>query len=62
MEDSSAMVEWVPGEGAGLKAQLSDCCLKVKKDLTHLERELTTLKEEMRGLRLAKAESNIIRK
>jgi chromosome segregation ATPase len=50
MADGSAKPEEVRREVAGLKAQLSDCP-KVKHDLANLERELATLKEEMRELR-----------
>jgi hypothetical protein len=39
-------------EVAALKSQLLDCCQKVKKDITNLERELVKLKEEMRATML----------
>jgi chromosome segregation ATPase len=55
MADGNAKLEEVRREVAGQKAQLSDCCPKVKKDLTDLQQELATLKEEMRATK-AKAE------
>jgi chromosome segregation ATPase len=55
MADNSAKVEQVRREVAGLKAQLLDYCPKVNQDLTNLARELATLKEEMRELRVQKA-------
>jgi hypothetical protein len=51
MADGGAKVEEVRREVAGLKAQLSECCRKGKKDLTNLEQELAKLKEEMRATR-----------
>jgi hypothetical protein len=48
--DDNAKVEDVRREVAGVKAQLSDCWLKVNRDLTNLEQELAKLKEEMREL------------
>jgi hypothetical protein len=50
MAEDRRMVEEVRQEVAGLKAELSDCCQKVKSDLTNLEQELAKLKEEMREL------------
>jgi predicted nucleic acid-binding Zn-ribbon protein len=50
MADGSAKVEEVRREVVGVKAQLWDCCPKVKHDLANLERELAKLKEEMREL------------
>jgi predicted nucleic acid-binding Zn-ribbon protein len=54
MADGSAKVEEVQREFAGPKAQASGCP-KVKHDLANLERELATLKGEMRELRGLKA-------
>jgi chromosome segregation ATPase len=54
MADVSATVEEVQREVAGLKAQVSHCP-KVKDDLANPERELATLKEEMRKHRGRKA-------
>jgi hypothetical protein len=51
MADGGAKVEEVWREVSGLKAQLSDCCPKVKKDLTNLEQELAKLKEEIRTMK-----------
>jgi chromosome segregation ATPase len=48
----SAKVEAVQQEVAGLKAELSDCCPKVKKDLTNPEQELAKLKKGMREFRV----------
>jgi hypothetical protein len=55
MTDGSAKVEELGREVVGLKARPSNCCLKVKKDMTNLERELGILKEEMRGHRVQEA-------
>jgi hypothetical protein len=49
MADNSEKVEEVRPEVAGLKAQFSDYCPKVNQDSANLERELATLKEEMRA-------------
>jgi hypothetical protein len=49
MADNGAKVEEVRREVAGVTAQLSDCCLKLKNDIRNLEQELATLKEEMRS-------------
>jgi hypothetical protein len=49
--DESAIVGEIQREVAGVKAQLSDCCPKMKKDLTNLERELAKLKAEIRATR-----------
>jgi hypothetical protein len=54
MADGNAKVEEVRREIGGLKAQLSAYCLKVNQDSANLERELATLKEETRELRLQK--------
>jgi hypothetical protein len=51
MADWSANVEEVRREIAGLKVQLSDCCPKVKRDLTNLEQEVAKLKEETGAMR-----------
>jgi hypothetical protein len=45
------MFEEVRREASGLKAQLSDCCPKAKKDLTNLEQELIELKDEIGAVR-----------
>jgi chromosome segregation ATPase len=55
MADGGSKVEEVRREVAGQKAQFSNCWPKVKHDLANLERELATLKEEMRELRGPKA-------
>jgi hypothetical protein len=55
MADNSAKVEEVRREGAGLKAQPSECRPNVKKDLTNLKQELAKLKEEIRELQRQKA-------
>jgi hypothetical protein len=47
MEKVSAKVGEVQRKVLGLKSQLSDCCPKVKKDLTNLTPELARLKEEI---------------
>jgi hypothetical protein len=43
------MAEKVRREVADLKAEVSDCCTKVKKDLTNLEQKLAKLKEEIKA-------------
>jgi hypothetical protein len=48
-------VEEVRREVAGLKAELSDCHPKMKKDMTNLELEHRKLKGEMREVQLWKA-------
>jgi hypothetical protein len=50
MAHESAKVEEIGREVAGLKAQLSNCCPKVKKDLANLERELPELNDEIRAI------------
>jgi DNA repair exonuclease SbcCD ATPase subunit len=47
----AAMFEEVRRETSRLKAQLSDCCPKAKKDLTNLEQELLELKDEIGEVR-----------
>jgi hypothetical protein len=47
MADGNVKVEEVRGDVADLKAQSSDCCSKVKKDMMNLERELGTLNDGM---------------
>jgi hypothetical protein len=47
MADGSAKAEEVRRGIAGLKAEISDCCPKVAKDLPNRERELAKLKEEI---------------
>jgi predicted exporter len=56
MVNNSAKVEEVQREVAGLKAQLSDWCPKMKRELTNLKQNLAKLKGEMRAMNL-KAES-----
>jgi cell division protein FtsB len=51
MADWSAKVEEVRREVPRLKVQLSDCCPKVKRDLTNLEQEVAKLKEETGAMR-----------
>jgi hypothetical protein len=45
-------IEEILPEVASLKAQLSDCCPKVKMDWTNLQRGLAKPKEEIRAIRL----------
>jgi hypothetical protein len=49
--DGSATVEAVRREVAGLKAELSDRCPKMKKDLANLEQGFTKLKEDFKAMR-----------
>jgi hypothetical protein len=51
MADGSAKVEEVQREVVGLKAEFSNCCLKMNQDLTNLEEELAELKEEIMAMR-----------
>jgi cell division protein FtsB len=49
--DGSAKVEEVRREVVALRAPLSECCPKVKKELTNLQQEHAKLKREIKGLR-----------
>jgi uncharacterized coiled-coil DUF342 family protein len=48
MTDRSAKFEEIRREAVGLKAQLSQCCPRVNRDLANLERELAKLEKEIR--------------
>jgi uncharacterized coiled-coil DUF342 family protein len=61
MADGNAKVDEVRREVASLKVEFSECCPKVKKDLTKLEQEFAKLKEEMTTIKAIKPKAGRLR-